>query len=467
MTMDKILVVDDELSMREFLEILLDKQGYLVETAANGEEALQKLDAGDYDLVICDIMMPRVNGMEVLRKTRERDRGALVIMITAFASTESAVEAMKIGAYDYITKPFQVDEIKLVVAKALEKARLVRDNIRLQKEVESRYMFENLVGASAQIQQVFDLIRHVAPTRSNVLVLGESGTGKELVARAIHFNSPRRDQPFVTVNCGAIPAELLESELFGHKKGAFTGAYADKRGLFEAANQGTVFLDEIGEAPLAIQVKLLRAIQDKTFKPVGGLQDVLVDARIVSASNRDLEAAVKTGSFREDLYYRLNVISILIPPLRDRREDITLLVRHFLARYAREVGKEIRGISADAERVLIDYDWPGNVRELENTIERAISLTHTDVIAVEDLSDKVRCGRDILAGLPGLSLIRSGQSLETLLQDTEKKLIEEALASTGGVKKKAADILGISFRSFRYRLEKLGMESGKDEDAEN
>ena len=311
---------------------------------------------------------------------------------------------------------------------------------------------------------MFDVIRRVAATRSNILVAGESGTGKELVARAIHFNSPRRDQPFVTVNCGAIPSELLESELFGHKKGAFTGAYADKRGLFESAHLGTIFLDEIGEAPPAIQVKMLRAIQDKTFKAVGGLVDVLVDIRVLAASNRDLEAEVKAGRFREDLFYRLNVIQIAIPPLRERREDIGLLLRHFVALYSKEIGKDISSILPEAEAALKKYDWPGNVRELENTIERAISLAHEDVIALEDLPEKVRRGQTIESALPSLECIKPGQNLENLLVDTERKLIEEALAKAGGVKKKAADILGISFRSFRYRLEKLGMDGGKEEE---
>jgi len=458
------MVVDDELSMREFLEILLTRQGYEVETAANGEEAVARLETNAVDLVICDMMMPKLGGMDVLRRAREINAEALFIMITAFATTESAVEAMKLGAYDYITKPFQVDEIKLTVAKALEKAKLVRDNQRLQREIASRYVFENLVGQSSQIQQVFDIIRRVSATRSNILVSGESGTGKELVARAIHFNSPRRDKPFVTVNCGAIPAELLESELFGHKKGAYTGAHADKCGLFESAHLGTIFLDEIGEAPLSIQVKMLRAIQDKTFKAVGGLADVSVDVRVVAASNRDLEAEVKAGRFREDLYYRLNVIQVTIPPLRDRREDIGLLIRHFVARYSKEIGKEIRSLAPEAEAALKNYDWPGNVRELENTIERAISLTHSDTLTLDDLPEKVRRGQPTELPLLSLESIKPGQNLENLLADAERKLIDEAIAKAGGVKKKAAEILGISFRSFRYRLEKLGMDEGKDEE---
>jgi len=460
---DRILVVDDELSMREFLEILLQKQGCAVETACNGEEAIQKLDAGlNPDLIICDIMMPKVNGMKVLARARELDSEAMVIMITAFASTESAVEAMKNGAYDYITKPFQVDEIKLVVAKALEKTRLVRENIRLRREVEAKYVYANLIGTSAPMKAVYEVIRRVAPTKSNVLITGESGTGKELVAKAIHFNSPRRDKPFVTVNCGAIPAELLESELFGHLKGSFTGAYHDTRGLFEAAHRGSIFLDEIGETPHSIQVKLLRAIQDKTFKPVGGIEDVIVDVRVLAASNRDLEAAVKTGAFREDLFYRLNVIQIKVPPLRNRSEDVPVLIRHFIGLYAKEVGKNIKDIAPEAERLLLAYDWPGNVRELENAIERAVSLAQTDTIMATNLPEKIRNAQAICQGLPAIPFPESGINMETILQELERGLIEEAMQRSGGIKKKAAELLGVSFRSFRYRLEKLGIASDKD-----
>jgi len=393
--------------------------------------------------------------MEVLNKAKELDPEAMVIMITAFASTENAVDAMKMGAYDYISKPFQVDEIKLTVAKALEKKRLKEENLRLRREVEKKYVFENLVGASRPMQEVFDLIKRAAPTRTNVLIAGESGTGKELVARAIHFNSPRRDRPFVTVNCGSIPSELLESELFGHLKGSFTGAYQDKRGLFEAADQGTVFLDEIGEAPLGIQVKLLRAIQEKTFKPVGGIKDMKVDVRIIAASNRDLEAAVRNGEFREDLYYRLNVINVKVPPLRERMEDVSPLIRHFIRHYSQEMERNVKGINKEAEQLLLSYNWPGNVRELENTIERAISLANSDTITPENLPEKFRSAP---SGHPYISFPEEGVDLEQELMGVEKLLIDEALKRSGGVKKEAAKLLGVSFRSLRYRLEKLGYE---------
>jgi two-component system response regulator PilR (NtrC family) len=456
--MDSILVVDDELSMRQFLEIMLKKENYQVDTAADGEEAIEKMKISPYDLVICDIMMPRIGGMEVLRRARELNSEAMVIMITAFASTETAVEAMKLGAYDYITKPFQVDEIKLVISNALERSRLLRENIRLKRELKTKYVFENLVGASAPMLKIYDLIRQVAPTRSNVLISGESGTGKELVARAIHFNSPRRDGPFITVNCGAIPRELLESELFGHKKGAFTGAYQHKKGLFAVADHGTIFLDEIAEVPTDIQVKLLRAIEDKTFKPVGGVEDLSVDVRVIAATNRNLEQEVQKGNFREDLYYRLNVIRIHLPPLRERKEDIPSLAQHFLEIYSREINKQVKKISREAEEVLLSYDYPGNVRELENIIERAISLEKSEVLLPESLYDKLQ-GRPAPVTSQSLPEIpREGLNLEGVLNDVERRLILEALRRTGGVKKEAAKLLGLSFRSFRYRFDKLGIE---------
>ncbi len=459
--MDSILVVDDELSMREFLQIMLQKENYAVETAAGGEEALRKIEAGPYDVVVCDIMMPRVDGIEVLRRTREINPEAMVIMITAFASTETAIEAMKLGAYDYITKPFQVEEIKLVISKALEKSKLVRENLRLKRELKTKYGFENLIGVSPPMNKIYEMIRLVATTKSNVLISGESGTGKELVAKAIHYNSPRREKPFVTVNCGAIPRELLESELFGHRKGAFTGAYQHKKGLFAAADQGTIFLDEIAEMPTEIQVKLLRAIEDKTFKQVGGVEDVMVDVRVIAATNRDLEEEVNKRRFRDDLYYRLNVIRIHLPPLRDRREDIPILAQHFLEMYNREILKDIKKISREAEEMLVGYDYPGNVRELENIIERAVSLEKSDVILPETLDEKVRPEAAPRDEGSILEMPEEGVKLEEVMNDVERRLILEALRRTGGVKKEAAKLLGLSFRSFRYRLDKLGIENTK------
>ncbi len=458
MSEQRILVVDDELSMREFLEIMLKKEGYQVETAVGGEDALVLLDNHSYHLIICDMMMPRVDGMQVLKRAKSLDRDTPVIMVTAFASTENAVQAMKIGAYDYITKPFKVDEITLTISKALEKARLLRENVLLRKELKSKYEFQNIVGNSEPMLEVFDIIRRVAPGRSNVLVSGESGTGKELVAKAIHFLSLRKDSHFITVNCGAIPGELMESELFGHRKGAFTGAYQHKRGLFEAAHKGTIFLDEIGELPPAIQVKLLRVIQDKTFKAVGGLEDISVDVRVIAATNRDLEQAVREGQFREDLFYRLNVIPIHIPPLRERKEDIAQLAKHFLEIYSKEIGKPIRKLAAETEKALSGYDYPGNVRELENAIERAVSLEQSEIILPESLPEFILLPKTQKGLIPRLEFPPSGIQLDDALGQVEKQLITEALKRSDGVKKDAAALLGISFRSFRYRLEKLGLE---------
>jgi two-component system response regulator PilR (NtrC family) len=451
----RILVVDDERSMREFLEILFRRQGYEVVTAGDLRSALVAAENDDFDVVITDIQMPEGSGLEVLRAVRELSPETVVIMITAFASTDTAIAAMKEGAYDYITKPFKVDEIQLTVEKALEKKLLARENRRLRNELRTRAKQRSIVGSSAPMQRVFDLVAQVADTKTNVLISGESGTGKELVARAIHDQSDRADKPFVAVNCGAIPENLLESELFGHVKGAFTGAVQNKEGLFETAAGGTLFLDEVGELSLALQVKLLRAIQEKTIRRVGGTQDLRVNTRIISATNRRLEDEVAAGRFREDLYYRLDVIQISVPPLRERRDDIPLLVQHFIDKYDEELGKQIRGASDEAMSALQGYDFPGNVRELENVVERAVALCRDDLIGVEHLPPTVLepAEQPLAARIPA-----AGVKLDALVNDYERALLSEALRSAGGVKKRAAQLLGISFRSFRYRLEKLGIE---------
>ncbi len=449
--MSRILVVDDEQSMRDFLSIMLKKEGYDVVTAENGGSALKVIQSEIFDLIITDVKMPGVDGIEVLRTTKDVSPETVVIMITAFATTETAVEAMKLGAYDYITKPFKVDEIKLVIQKALEKRNLRKENILLRREIESRAGFANFIGASAPMQRVFSLIRQVADTKSTVLVTGESGTGKELVAKAVHFNSSRKGSPFVTVNCGAIPETLLESELFGYMKGAFTGATSNKQGLFEAAAGGTIFLDEISATTPALQIKLLRVLQEREFMRVGGTVDIKMDARVISASNRDLLQEISKGTFREDLYYRLNVIPIPLPALRDRKEDIPLLVEFFLKKFSG--GKEPKKIAPEAMNMLMNHRWPGNVRELENTIERLVILASSDIISHEHIPENIKNAHSGPELAP-MDIPDQGLDMEKILENIEKSLLLKALEKTGGVKTDAAKLLGLSFRSFRHRLQK-------------
>jgi two-component system response regulator PilR (NtrC family) len=450
--MNRILVVDDEQGMRDFLSIMLKKEGYEVVAAENGEHALKTIHAEIYDLVITDVKMPKVDGIEVLRTVKEVSPETVVVVITAFATTDIAVQAMKLGAYDYITKPFKVDEIKLIIQKALEKRDLRKENILLKREIASRAGFENFIGKSASMQKVFALIRQVADTKSTVLISGESGTGKELVARAVHFSSARKDKPFVTVNCGALPETLLESELFGYMKGSFTGATSNKQGLFEAANGGTIFLDEISATTLNLQIKLLRVIQERTFMRVGGTTDIKVDVRVIAASNKDLQSEVAKGAFREDLYYRLNDIPIHLPPLRERKEDIAVLAEHFLGRFT-PAGKDPKKITNDALNFFTNYRWPGNVRELENTIERLVILASGDTISVEHVPDSLKtstpCPELISSEIPD-----AGLNMEELLENAERTLLQKALEKSGGVKTEAARLLGLSFRSFRHRLQK-------------
>ena len=451
----RILVVDDEQSMREFLEIFFRGDGYDVVTAGSVVEALTGLEHDDFDVVISDIQMPEQSGMKLLHYVKDHSPETVIIMITAFATAETAISAMKQGAYDYVTKPFKVDELRLVVEKALEKKLLSTENQRLRTELRTQSRSRTLVGTSRSMQALYDLISQVADTKTNVLVCGESGTGKELVAREIHDQSERRDQPFVAVNCGAIPENLLESELFGHVKGAFTGAVQSKEGLFETAHHGTLFLDEIGELPGPLQVKLLRVLQEKSLRRVGGTSDHQVDVRIVAATNRRLEEEVAASRFREDLYYRLNVIQIELPPLRDRSEDIPLLIQHFVEKYARELSKEIHGVSEAAMQRILRYDFPGNVRELENLVERAVALSPSETIEPASLPPTILEGRERTART---QLPLEGTNLDGLVDDFERRLLREALLESGGVKKKAAQLLGISFRSFRYRLEKLDLD---------
>lgn len=470
MALCKVLVVDDEESIREFFEIMLKREGYEVWTAANGKEALERLKKGRADLILSDIQMPEMSGLELLAKVKEQDPEAVMIMVTAFGSTETAIEAMKLGAYDYIQKPFKIDEVKIILRQALEKRQLQSENVQLKKELGTKYAFDNLVGSAPPMLRIYEMVKRVANTKSSVLISGESGTGKELIARAIHYNGPLKDKPFVTVNCGAIPENLMESEMFGHKKGSFTGAIADKKGLFEVANTGTIFLDELGELPLPMQVKLLRVIQEGTFKRVGGTEDVTVDVRIISATNKNLDVEVRNGRFREDLFYRMNVIQILCPPLRERREDIQMLATHFLDKFSKSLGVDVKRISNEAMDVLKGYHYPGNVRELENIIERTVALEPGSAILPESLPRHMLDAKQPSAGPLDAEKIEisteKGIDLERLTADFERTLLVKALQQTGGIKKKAAKLLNISFRSMRYRVDKYGLNalSVDDED---
>jgi len=451
---NRILVVDDEASMRELLVIMLRREGYQVEEAGDGGAALEKIQSDTFDLIISDIKMPRLTGIDLLRRIREQDLDIVVMMITAFSTTEEAVEAMKLGAYDYITKPFKNDEIRLVVRNALERSRLSHENRSLKKALGQKFSFDTLVGKSPAMQRLYSLIERVAQSQVSVLVTGESGTGKELVARAIHFNSERKEAPFVAINCGAIPENLIESELFGHEKGAFTGADQRKDGLFETANGGTLFLDEIGELPTMMQVKLLRVLQEREFRRVGGTRNLPLDIRLVSASNKDFEEEVREGRFREDLFYRLNVVRVELPPLRERREDIPLLLNHF---YKKLTGEQHLPINGDALQRLLDYDWPGNIRELENLVERCLVLGWQKELTVDCLPSQFvgsQLGMQaVLQDIPD-----EGIDLENYLGEIEKKLLLSALERTRGVRKQAARLLGISFRSIRYRLAKYDLD---------
>jgi two-component system response regulator PilR (NtrC family) len=455
--MSKILVVDDEQSIRDFLAIMLKKEGHEAVTAGNGADALRAVQTEIFDLVITDVKMPGTDGIEVLKTIKDFSPETVVIMITAFAAAETAVEAMKLGAYDYIVKPFKVDELKIIINNSLEKRHLRKENILLKREIQSKAGFENFIGKSEPMLRVFSLIRQVADTASTVMITGESGTGKELVAKAIYNNSARKGRPFVTINCGALPETLLESELFGYMKGAFTGATSNKQGLFEAANGGTIFLDEISATTPGLQIKLLRVLQEREFMRLGGTSAVKVDVQVIAASNRNLLAEVANGMFREDLYYRLNVLPIQLPPLRERKEDIPVLVEFFLKKYLKKDGQsvEARGIDPAAMEILIDYNWPGNVRELENTIERLIIMTPDTMISPVHLPDTIKNVRP-RAELVPLEIPDEGVDLEKLLEKAEKTILRKALEKSGGVKTEAAKLLGLTFRSFRHRLQKYG-----------
>jgi two-component system response regulator PilR (NtrC family) len=453
-----ILIVDDERSMREFLAIFLRRAGHRVEAAAGGAEGLTALRGREFDVVITDLRMPGVGGLDILAEAKKLHPETQVVVVTAFATTETAIAAMKAGAYDYLTKPFKVDEVGLVVERALERRVLHRENVVLRDEIKGRYKLDRLIGKSPAMQRVFEVVRKIAPARTSVLLIGESGTGKELAARALHELSARADRPFVAVNCGAIPETLLESELFGHVRGSFTGANADKQGLFEAAHGGTLLLDEVAELPVPMQVKLLRVLQERKVKPVGGVTEREVDVRIVAATNRDLETEVEKGTFRQDLFYRLNVIQLRLPPLRERREDIPLLVDHFVRKFSAEHGRQVGGTDPEAMSALMAYHFPGNVRELENLIERAVTLAPGDRVSAEALPTlKGLSASDSSLGMPAAILPEEGMDLERVVEDFERSLLIRALERTGGNRTEAARLLGVTFRSLRYRLSKLGI----------
>jgi two-component system response regulator PilR (NtrC family) len=452
-----ILIVDDERSMREFLGIYLRREGYRIEAAAGGKEALAVLNARTFDVVITDLRMPDVDGLAILAEAKRLHPDTEVVVVTAFSTTETAIAAMKAGAHDYLTKPFKIDEVGLVVSRAMEKRRLARDNVTLRDEIKGRYKLERLLGKSPPMQRVFDVLRKVASTRTSVLLIGESGTGKELAARALHELSPRSDHPFVGVNCGAIPESLLESELFGHLKGAFTGASADKQGLFEAAHNGTLLLDEVAELPVSMQVKLLRVLQERKVKPVGGISEREVDVRIVAATNRDLETEVEKSTFRQDLYYRLNVIQIRLPPLRERREDLPLLVDHFIRKFSAEHGRNVVGAAPEVMSALMMYHFPGNVRELENMIERAVTLSTTDWLALDAFPNLIGLQAAAPSANAAAAITDEGLDLERHLEEYERTILIKALEKTAGNRTEAARLLRVSFRSMRYRLSKLGI----------
>ncbi len=445
----KILVVDDEKSIREILRIFLKNEGYTVSVASNGAAAIEDIKKDIFDLIITDMKMPKASGLDLLKSAKQVSPDTIVIIITAFGSTDSAVEAMKLGAYDYIQKPFQMDEIRLVIKNALEKQRLQKDVSVLKEQLEPSSL-ENIIGSSPPMLDLFNMINKTSSSSANVLITGESGTGKELVAKAIHNLSPRKANRFVALNCAAIPDGLLESELFGYMKGAFTGAAKNKEGMFELADGGTLFLDEIGEMPVNLQVKILRVIEGGTFLRVGGVKDITGDVRLVAATNRKLQDLIVEGLFREDLYFRLNVLSVNIPPLRERKDDIPLLVDHFLEKFSG--GK--MSFSGDAVRMMKNYKWKGNVRELQNIVERSVLLCDTEIIDIDHLSDEIRSGQAAEA----VSVPQGGIDFEKIMEDTEKAYLLKSLEKTNGVMTEAAKLLNISFRSFRHKLKKFGID---------
>ena len=446
----KILVIDDEDSMCNFMEIMLAKEGYEVDSAATGKQGVSLLKEQNYDLVIADLNMPEMSGLDVLKEVKSFKRDQELIVMTAYASVDTAIEAMKQGAADYITKPFKVDEIKLVIEKCIDRKRLIAENDSLKKQLQTDHSFDNFIGVSDSVVKLKKLAKRVASTDSTVLIRGESGTGKDLIAKAIHHHSPRSAGPFVTINCAALPETLLESELFGHRKGAFTGAIRDKDGLFKVADGGTFFLDEVGNTSTAIQVKLLRVLEDKKITPVGDTKPIEVDVRLIAATNSDLDEEVRMGRFRTDLFYRLNVIPIFIPPLRDRKEDIELLSKHFISKYCLKADIPLKEISDEGMELLTQFHWPGNVRELENTIERAVLLNRTDRLDVSDFPEKLRQPQQV-------TLVKETDPPTPALESIEKAYIHYIMTQTKGKKSQAAEILGIDTSTLYRKIQRYNL----------
>lgn len=450
----KILVVDDEARMRRVLQMMLEENGHQVNMAGDGEEALNKIKEANLDLVITDMKMPGKDGLELLRHIRRIDEELPVIVMTAYGTVSTAVEAMRAGAYDYILKPFDLEEMKAVVGRALAMQKLLRQSRYLQEELEAKYQFEDIIGKSPRMQAVFKLISQVAPTKSTVLISGDSGTGKELIARAIHFHSPREKEPLIVVNCAALPETLLESELFGHVKGAFTGAHRDRRGRFELADGGTIFLDEVGAMSLNLQAKLLRVLQEKEFERVGGTGSIPVDVRIIAATNQDLKKVIEEGTFREDLYYRLNVVPIHLPPLRERKDDIPLLAYHFLRRYSQELKKDIKEIAPEAMELMLNYNWPGNIRELENAIERAIVLGTGERLSADTLPLPLANGPALGKTAANLSY---QEAKKEVLQSFEKSFFSKVLSKAGGNVSQAARLARLDRKNLYQKMKELNL----------
>ncbi|HVT03346.1 MAG TPA: sigma-54 dependent transcriptional regulator [Thermoanaerobaculia bacterium] len=456
-----ILIVDDEASLRDFLSIVFEQEGWAVRTAGSLKEARQSFHQAEPDLILCDLMMPDGTGLDFLKDVKAISPVIPVIMITAYTSTRSAVDALRAGAYDYIAKPFDIEELKIIVRKAVERKELEAENVHLRSVLEERFTFSNIIGKSRRMQEIFSIISRIAPANSTVLITGESGTGKELIARAIHFRSKRRGK-FVSINCGALPENLLESELFGHERGSFTGAIREKKGLFQESEKGTIFLDEIGEMTTAMQIKLLRVLQDHLIRKVGGNEEIPVDTRVIAATNRDLAESIQRGTFREDLFYRINVIPIALPPLRQRTEDIPLLADHFITKYTTSMKLPPKRISTEAMRSLEKYSWPGNVRELENVIERTVALEQSDVLTTRSLPESVLLGINTNSDV--FELPPDGLNLEKHLEMIGKLLMLQALERSHGVQTQAAELLQMSFRSFRYYVKKYELLTGSREE---